>query len=138
MGEKSNQITREIEETRAELGSNLEDLEHKVKSLTDWREQFQRSPLTMIGLALGVGVLLAKVIGGKHGSRAEAWQTGNGHSSATNHQVKKAYETWDTIKGALVGVAAGTVQNLLKDAIPGFHEQFQKAQKRDHPELSSS
>ena len=40
MGKRSDQITKQIEETRGELGANLQELEHKVKDVTDWRSQF--------------------------------------------------------------------------------------------------
>ena len=64
MGQRSDQIVREIDRTRGELGNNLQELESKVKDATDWRKQFQKSPLTMIGIALGGGLLLSRVIGG--------------------------------------------------------------------------
>ncbi|PWU01066.1 MAG: hypothetical protein C5B51_23790 [Terriglobia bacterium] len=64
MGERSDQIARRIEETRGDLGSNLRELETKVKDAADWRKQFQKSPLTMIAIALGGGLLLSRVLGG--------------------------------------------------------------------------
>ena len=70
MGERSDQITRKIEQTRGELRANLNELEHKVRDVTDWRKQVQKSPLTMIGIAFGGGVLLSRVLGG--GSQAAA------------------------------------------------------------------
>ena len=45
MGETSGQITQEIEQTRARLGSNLQELETRVKEATDWRKQFRKKPL---------------------------------------------------------------------------------------------
>jgi hypothetical protein len=70
MGEESSQIAREIENTRAELGSNLAELERKVKGFTDWRQRFEKSPLTMMGVAFGGGLLLATTVGGgRRGSR---------------------------------------------------------------------
>src|SRR5215469_10159201 len=65
MGEKSSQITREIENTRAELGSNLAELERKVKRVTDWRQRFEKSPLTMMALAFGGGLFLAAAFKGR-------------------------------------------------------------------------
>ena len=56
---------------------------------------------------------------------------------ATHSQLRRASDTWDTIKGALIGVAAGSVKNLLKEAVPGFTEEFHKVQNREHPELES-
>ena len=144
MGEKSNEITREIDIQRAQLGSNLEELEGKVKVIADWRRQFQKSPLTMMGMALGGGILLSTVIGGRH-SRAyyvpqrdlgHQWRNepGFGESQrATRSQLRRASDTWDTIKGALIDVAAGGLQNFLKDVVPGFTEEFHKVQTREHP-----
>jgi hypothetical protein len=155
MGEKSNQITRDIEEQRAQLGSNLEELEGKVKDIADWRQQFQNSPLTMMGLALGGGILLSSVLGGRrsrtyYAPRRDAgrqWrdetsfgreETGFRESDkATHNQLRRASATWDTIKGALIGVAAGSVKNLLTEAVPGFTEEFHKVQAREHPQLES-
>src|SRR5690242_11081893 len=116
MGEKSNQITRDIEEQRAQLGSNLEQLEDKVKDIADWRRQFQNSPFTMMGLALGGGILLSSVLGGRR-SRTYYVPRNTGHQwrdetssresdRATHSQLRRASDTWDTIKGALIGVAA--------------------------------
>src|SRR5215469_13766775 len=69
MGEKSSQITREIENTRAELGSNLAELERKVKGYTDWRQRFEKSPLKMMALAFGGGLFLATAFGRRGASR---------------------------------------------------------------------
>ena len=63
MGEATSQIEAHIEQTRAELGSNLHELEQKVKSVTDWRQQFERNPMLMLGLALAGGFLLANILG---------------------------------------------------------------------------
>jgi len=69
MGEKSNEIAREIEHTRAELGSNLHELEAKVKGVTDWRQQFDKRPFTLIGIAFGGGILLGTALGSRHSPR---------------------------------------------------------------------
>ena len=44
----------------------------------------------------------------------------------TEVQKSKALEKFDTIKGAMIGVAANTLKDLLGQLIPGFHEQFEK------------
>ncbi len=63
MGETADQIEAHIEDTRDDLGANLRELEHRVKSATDWREQFRSNPLRMVGVAFGGGILLASVLG---------------------------------------------------------------------------
>jgi predicted alpha/beta-fold hydrolase len=65
MGERASEITREIEVTRAELGTNLRDLEQKVRSFADWRTQFRKTPFWMMGLAFGGGLFLSKVVNGR-------------------------------------------------------------------------
>lgn len=145
MGQKSSQIEQHIEHTRAALGSNLQELEHKVKDATDWRQQFQRNPLTMMGVAFGGGILLSTVMGSHHGHRGgNPYDAAAGHQNrhsesgkAVNSQMKRASDTWDSIKGALIGVAAGQVQTFLKEAVPGFRDELQRVQKREHPEIAS-
>ena len=48
MGESTDEIKQEIALQRNQLGSNLNELETKAKSLTDWRGQFEKNPMTMV------------------------------------------------------------------------------------------
>jgi hypothetical protein len=59
MGQTTDQITADIQRTRAELRSNFEELEFKVKSVTDWKRYFQKRPATMMAVAFGVGAVIA-------------------------------------------------------------------------------
>jgi hypothetical protein len=130
MGEKSNQIERQIARERGQLGRNLNELQSRVEEATDWRLQFQKRPMLMMGVALGGGLLLAAVTGRRSGSRhhypEHREDSGREHRRGTELQKNKALETFDTIKGAMIGVAANTFKDLLGQLIPGFHEQFQK------------
>lgn len=65
MGQTADQIETHIETTREHLGSDIRELERKVKSVTDWKERFKESPGIMLGMAFGGGVLLAKWWGEK-------------------------------------------------------------------------
>lgn len=65
MDEKPDQIIGHIEAQRHELGRNLNELEARVKENADWRKWFDRNPLMVMGAALGGGVLIGSVIGGK-------------------------------------------------------------------------
>ena len=148
MGDHSNALTHELDVQRAPLGSHFEELEGKVKDIADWRRQLQKTPVTMMGLAVGGGILLSSVIGGRH-SRAyyaprrdlgQQWRNEpgfGGSERATRSQLRRASDTWDTIKGALIGVATGGLQNFLKDVVPGFTEEFHKVQTREHPPRES-
>src|SRR5258708_11244913 len=68
MGETPDQIERHIYEKRNELGENIHELQQKVKTAVDWRAQFDRRPMTMMGLAFGGGLLLSILFPGGHRS----------------------------------------------------------------------
>ena len=131
MGETTSQIESHIENKRGDLGSNLQELEDKVKSATDWRQQFQKNPMTMVALAFGGGVLLASMGSGRkrrhsHNRMPSELQT---RQPATARQSQKAFETWDNIKGALIGVAATRLKDLVGEIVPGFHEQLRNSEQ---------
>ncbi len=65
MDEKPDQIIEHIEARRDELGRNLSELESKVRRTTDWRTYYDRNPMLIMGAALGGGLLLGAMIGGK-------------------------------------------------------------------------
>jgi hypothetical protein len=130
MGETTNQIENYIDNKREDLGSNLKELEGKVKSIADWRQQFQKNPMTLVCVAFGGGVLLASMIGGKsrQKDRRAANETRPPHAG-TDQQTRKALETWDNIKGALIGVAATRFKDFVGEIVPGFQEQFHNAEQ---------
>ena len=139
MGETTNQIEAHIEDTRRNLGSNLQELEEKVKSATDWRQHFQTKPMTMIGIAFGGGILLARMLSGsKYRGAYRSYATSPGKSessgketwSGSDHQKSKALETWDNLKGALIGVATTRLKEYVDEVIPGFHEQYQRTEEK--------
>src|SRR5512132_4291714 len=105
MGQTTHQIEAHIEDTRADLGSNLHELEQKIKSVTDWRQHFKTNPMTMLGVAFGGGILLATILSGRKNKRGEHGFSSPAPSAelhaGTDHQKHKALETWDNIKGAL-------------------------------------
>jgi hypothetical protein len=134
MGEAANQIENYIDTKRGDLGSNIQELEQKVRSVTNWREQFQKNPMTMVGVAFGGGILLASMLGGRPRHRNGA-SGGTVPHADTDRQTHNALETWDSIKGALIGVAATRFKDFVGEVVPGFHEQFQKTEmvKRSSP-----
>jgi hypothetical protein len=132
MGETTDQIAAHIEDTRDDLGSSLRELENKVKSVTDWKQHFHNNPLTMVGVAFGSGILLASMMGGTRRSRAgmSALAADSEPHAATDHQTYKAMETWDNIKGAIIGVAATRFKDFVAEVIPGFQEQYQRTEAK--------
>jgi hypothetical protein len=90
----------------------------------------------MLGVAFGGGVLLASVVGGnkRRGARRlysySSQQNMPEPHTGTDLQKNKALETWDNIKGALIGVAATRFKDFVGEVVPGFQEQFQKTEAK--------
>ena len=133
MGQTTNQIEAHIEDTREELGANLKEFEQKVKSVTDWKHHFENNAMTMLGVAFGGGVLLASMLGGsKTRSGRRSYAPPNSPESHAGRYLhgNKALETWDNIKGALIGVAATRFKDFVGEVVPGFQEQFHKTEAK--------
>jgi hypothetical protein len=163
MDEKPDQIMSHIETQRDQLGRNLNELESRVKSAADWRVQFNKNPMLMMGVALGGGMLLGSMVGGSRrsgrsswssssrnyataGASMAAWGGGSGSTSssssspakssytstsspAVREQRRKANETLDNIKAALIGFATAKVKEFMTEALPGFHQHLDEAHK---------
>jgi hypothetical protein len=135
MGQTAHQIEAHIQDTRENLGTNLHELERKVKGVTDWKQHFKNKPMTMLGVAFGGGILLATTLGGQRKKRGAGERSLSSYASdaelhtGTDHQKHRALETWDNIKGALIGVAATRFKEFVGEVVPGFHEQFQHTEQ---------
>lgn len=138
MGENTDQIERHIQEQRDELADNFSELGNKVKSTVDWRAQFQQRPGTMIGLAVGGGLLLSALLKSRsrsnrkrsskdpRGSDGEISQPNIKSDWGSRPQKREASDTWGNIKGALVGVAATKFGTYLEQVLPGFQDEYNK------------
>jgi hypothetical protein len=130
MGQTTDQIENQIENKREDLKSNLQELETRVKTATDWRHYFSEHTGTMIAAAFGGGVLLASMLGGRS-NRASLSQAGQSSEPArtwtrgTKHEV---LQNLDSIKTALVGAAATKFKGILGEVVPGFTEHLAKAE----------
>ena len=61
MVQESDRIKHHIDETRAELGRNLSELEDRVRQAVDWRAYFEQDPFKVLAMAFGAGLLLGFV-----------------------------------------------------------------------------
>jgi hypothetical protein len=130
VGQTTDQIENQIENKREDLKSNLQELETRVKTATDWRHYFAEHTGTMIAAAFGGGVLLATMVRGR--SNRPSVSQGIGSSEAarpwtrgTKHEV---LENLDSIKSALVGAAATKLKIMLGEVVPGFTEHLAKTE----------
>jgi hypothetical protein len=63
MGKTTDEIVNDIDQTRGDLKSNLEELENRLKAVTDWRVQVSRHPGAMVAVAALGGALLSLMAG---------------------------------------------------------------------------
>lgn len=132
MDESPDQIENHIRSTRRTLGSNLEELENRVKDATDWRVQFGRHPAAFLGTAFAVGALLSIGFSGRRPPQHEAAATRpHGHSGAA---APATGELGRQIATALVGVAASQIGTLLARAAIDFRRQQKRARSEKTPD----
>jgi len=94
MDEKPDQIIEHIEARRDELGRNLSELEIKVRRTTDWHTYYDKNPMMILGAALGGGLLVGAVIGGRSSRpRTRGIKTSYKSSSGTSGTSRSASST---------------------------------------------
>jgi hypothetical protein len=75
MTTESGRLQEEIDHRRHELAQSLDLLQDKIHTATDWRARFQDHPWTMMGAAVGVGVLLSTFFGGRNRCHQVGWKS---------------------------------------------------------------
>lgn len=126
-----NQIEAHIERTRDALGSNLNELEEKVKSATDWEQHFRNNTGTSLALAFGGGLLLAAMFGGR-GRRSlrpciPTMAAGAGAVQLASREGGVAHEAWDNVKSALIGVAATRLLGYAEEVFPSLRRKSERS-----------
>ena len=125
MGKTTDEIESDIDSTRQDLKSNLQELETRVKAATDWRGYFRKHSGTMLAAAFGGGVILSSMMGKR--SAAELPRTAAPAAAPQPSRAKhEALKGWDTITSALVGAATTKFKGVLGEVVPGFSEQLAK------------
>lgn len=104
MARTTDEIEAHLERKRAELRSNLEELEQRVKSVTDWRRRFRKSPAISLLLAFGGGFLIAGMAG--RSRRRYEPRRDFAPERTASVEGKRSGQVWDSIQSALIAVAA--------------------------------
>jgi len=136
MGETADKIENYIGHEREDLGSNLRELEGKMKAATDWRTHFRKHVLLSMGLAVGGGLLLGKAVSGPKYLRPSRRTLAtnppptprDSYSQDTRPHVHRdqIYKHLDNLKSSVIDMAAQRVVQFIDEAIPGFKEQVEK------------
>lgn len=124
VSQTTGELQAHIRETRADLNENLKELGQKFKSATDWRQYYEKSPGVFLAVALGAGMVLA---------RSRRYQH---EISGVPEGSSEVNESLDSIKSALIGVAATHVKNWLSELLPGDAEQLPEKDKPNAQEAA--
>ncbi len=142
MGERTDQIEQQINQTRENLSDNFSELEERVKSAFDWRAQFEERPFTLLAVAFGSGILASALLpprpprrkrrvidyatdsNGRNARKAveKPAAVGNGRSNQRS-------ESLDALKGALMTVAAGRLGGIVGDFLAGYKQELHKVRQ---------
>jgi len=132
MAESSDELERHIQEIHHDLRDNFGELEDKVKSAVDWRAQFEERPGTMLALAFGGGILLSALLPrGRSPRRTVRVRDRNVQSIRDKPAISgrprvdydarssKRSETWNTLRAAVIGAAAGKLSEFIEELLAG-------------------
>ena len=116
MGEKTDRIERYIQQQRRDCQDNMIELKQKVRRSVDWRSHVEERPLAMVGIAFGGGVLLSTLLGA------------GGPSKFQQRSPDDRPSRWAILRAALVAVAAAELKGFVEELLPGFQEEYRKAE----------
>ena len=129
MGEDTNQIEREIVAERDRLGRNLNELETKTQQLGDWRTHYRNNPKLALGIALTGGLMLGAMAGRGRLSRTDDPRETTDRVPRPQSRLSRQIEdTWLSLSGALLGVAAARVVEVVSSVIPGLRGETSRSQ----------
>jgi len=119
------ELSRQVDDERRDLSRNLSELKTRAESALDWREQVQKHPALVAGAALGAGMLLAQLGGGRRRSaprHAAVMSTGQ-------EEAARGPGVLDSIGDTLKATAATAVAGMLAEFIPGFREEHERRRR---------
>jgi hypothetical protein len=141
VGEITNEIEREIRDTREDLGRNLNELEDKARELADWRSHYRNHHGAFLGAAFAAGALAAMVTvpasSGRprihaladddlsHDPYPTRQHSHSGNRNATFARVaREVNETWSQIADALLRTASARALQFVSELVPGVRDQL--------------
>ena len=127
MAEASDQIKQHIDFERQRFGSNIREIESRIKRSTDWRTAFEKNPWMLMGAAAAAGLIISGLIG--RGAASAPQEPAAGHSVAPSRHMQQISGTIDNIVGALIGLGTTKVKEFVSGAVPGFAEHYEKLER---------
>jgi hypothetical protein len=130
MDESTVRLQRQLAGEHEQLNENLDVLERKARELTDWRAQFEKRPLLLLGLAFGGGLLASGLVGRRRVSPAHVPADGRSMSTAMPGPSARVNGNWQQVRNTLSAVTSGVAAELLQELVPGFKEHYDRV--KDH------
>lgn len=134
MDERSDQIVEHIEHQRQNLGRNLDELQNRIKQTADWRSQFDRHPMALMGVAMGGGLLLGALVKSGGGRSGRKWRSSSDVSSsrsfaAGSYGSSSSPSSSASYSGSSMGTGSGasSASSLMSLSSPGAQHQRNKA-----------
>jgi hypothetical protein len=139
--QETDKIINQIDTQRGRLERDLNEIEHRFKRATDWREWFERNPVGVLGAAVAGGFVLSLLVrrssGASRVNRYAELESSYGvegrhrsTSGKTSSQMSRMADTLDNTVAALVGVASRKVRDFVAEVVPNFREEYREVEAR--------
>ena len=127
MADNADNLQNEFNQQREALGRNVQELQYRMKSMVNWRDQYRQHPWTGAGLAFAGGVLISAMASRRRWSNGDEYSL----SAAEPGHHRRTSKVFDSIAAALTSAAAGYAKEFLSSAIPRFRDEYYRRAQRE-------
>lgn len=141
------------------MTADVDELEQRARSMTDWRYHLSERPLAVLGVAAAGGALIGMLTGGSRDEDRKGYQTyayqrqasnggdtgvtgwvtgERGPSVATEAGKDRAASKIDEMRSALMALAVTKAEEFLSEALPGFSQEVDKVHQKSEANLERS
>jgi Protein of unknown function (DUF3618) len=128
MAETVDQIERQIDRARRDLGHNLDDLERRVDAATEWRTMVRNHPAAALAAACAGGMVLAAILPRRHSGHARRLSAAPAYGDRVEGARRLIREFVDDAEAALVTVVGQRLASYLGRWMPGFEDELTRVQ----------
>lgn len=141
MVQETDKIKDHIDAKRGNLERDLHEIEHRVRRAVDWRDWFDKKPVTVLGAAAAGGFVLSLLMRRTAASpKTRLYESESGISPApsrqsnlpskTSFQMGRMAETFDNTVAAMLGVASHKIRDFIAEVIPNFREEYREVEAK--------
>ena len=110
-----------------------------MKNALDWRIWYKNNTALALGSAAAGGLVVSLLLRRGHGPESELIDSdemmdeslmGPNRLRSEPRSVSRVHEVVDNTMSAVLGLAADKFQDFMSQALPGFRERYNEAQRR--------